>query len=277
MTDWLEISRGEAPLVVAFPHTGTELPDAINAQLRSPWLARQDTDYFVHRLYDFAHELGATTLRTRLSRSVIDVNRDPSGASLYPGQISTALCPLTTFEDEALYPAGRQPDAAEIARRRVSYFEPYHAALSGELDRLRASHPAVVLFDAHSIRSQLPLLFPGVLPQLNLGTYDGRSCSPELTAALGRLCARSGFSWVTNGRWKGGWTTRHYGQPERGVHAVQMELAFRSYLTEPVPPLDEHNWPPAYDPARAEPLRGVLRTILNACVDFAHGAARSQR
>lgn len=277
MTDWLEIQRGEAPLVVSFPHTGTELPDSVSAQLRSAWLARKDTDHFVHRLYDFASELGATTLRTRLSRSVIDVNRDPSGASLYPGQVSSALCPLATFEDEALYPAGREPDAAEIARRRTSYFAPYHAALAAELDRLRARYPAVVLYDAHSIRSQLPLLFPGVLPQLNLGTYDGRSCSSELTLALERLCADSGFSWVTNGRWKGGWTTRHYGHPERGVHAVQMELACRSYLTEPAPPLDEHNWPPAYEPARAEPLQSVLREILSACVAFAHAAAWSQR
>lgn len=275
MTDWLEIGRGDAPLLVAFPHTGTELPDAIAAQLRSPWLARKDTDHFVHRLYDFARELDATTVRTRLSRSVIDVNRDPSGASLYPGQVSSALCPLATFEAEALYPAGREPDDAEIARRRATYFAPYHAALAAELDRLRARHPRVVLYDAHSIRSQLPLLFPGVLPQLNLGTYDGKSCSPALTGALEPLCARSGFSWITNGRWKGGWTTRHYGQPERGVHAVQMELACRAYLTEPAPPLDEHNWPPPYDPARAAPLRGVLREILSACVDFARAAARS--
>jgi N-formylglutamate deformylase len=235
----------------------------------SAWLARKDADYWVHSLYDFAHELGATTLRTAISRTVIDVNRDPSGASLYPGQTTTGLCPTETFDDEALYLLERKPNAAEIAKRRAMYFDPYHAALAEEIERLRSQHPRVVLYDAHSIRSVVPRLFEGELPHLNIGTYDGRACDRALAESIERVCDRSEFSRVTNGRFKGGWTTRHYGQPERGVHAVQMELACRGYLREPSPPLTAASWPVAYDPAHAAPLRAVLADILRACLSFA--------
>jgi N-formylglutamate deformylase len=270
---WLEVRRGTAPLLLCFPHTGTELTPR-QAQFSSPWSARKDVDLWVHLLYDFAHALGASSVRTQVSRSVIDVNRDPSGASLYPGQTTTELCPLMTFDAEPLYAHGAEPDASEIMARRDAYFAPYHAAVAAELDRLRMLHPRVVLYDAHSIRSVVPRLFEGVLPELNLGTYDGKSCSPELQATLERGCRDSGFSWVVNGRFKGGWTTRHYGAPERGVHAVQMELACRSYLVEPVPPYVETNWPAAYDPAHAERLQVTLRSLLEACLAFAAPAAR---
>lgn len=266
---WLEIRRGSAPLLLCFPHTGTELTPALEPHFRSPWIARKDADHWVHLLYDFAHALGASSVRTRLSRSVIDVNRDPSGASLYPGQTTTELCPLLTFDGEALYQSDMQPTAAEIARRKDDYFMPYHGAVAAELGRLRALHPRVVLFDAHSIRSVVPRLFEGTLPELNLGTYDGRSCSYELQAALERCCRDSRFSWVVNGRFKGGWTTRHYGTPDRGVHAVQLELSCRSYLPEPAPPYVQANWPCDYEPARAAPLQAALRSMLETCLDFA--------
>jgi len=259
---WLEVTRGSAPLLVCFPHTGTDLTPELEPRFSSAWLARKDADHWVHQLYAFAHALGASSVRTQLSRSVIDVNRDPSGASLYPGQNTTELCPLATFDGEPLYPPGSQPDASEIARRRSHYFTPYHAAIAAELERLRALHPRVVLYDAHSIRSRVPLLFQGSLPELNLGTYDGRSCSPQLQDALAASCRDSGFSWVVNGRFKGGWTTRHYGRPERGVHAVQMELACRSYLQEPEPPYTPSNWPAAFEPARAAPLQAALSALL---------------
>ncbi|MET0388742.1 MAG: N-formylglutamate deformylase [Polyangiales bacterium] len=269
MSDFLELQRGELPLIVSFPHTGTDLPPAIETQLASAWLARQDADHFIHRLYDFAHGLGATTLRTTVSRSVIDVNRDPSGASLYPGQNTTELCPTTTFDGEPLYPEGRLPDAREIAQRRATYFAPYHAALAAEITRLRADHAQVVLFDAHAIRSRVPRLFDGLLPELNLGTHDGRSCSLQLQHVLEQLCAATPFSRVTNGRFKGGWTTRHYGQPALGVHVVQLELAMRAFLDEPTLPPSAANWPPPYDVARAAPLRQLLERLLRACITFA--------
>ena len=270
MTEWLGIHRGDAPLVVAFPHPGTDLADA-KGQFRSPWLARRDADWWVDELYAFARDLGATTVRTAISRSVMDVNRDPSGASLYPGQATTELCPTTTFDGEPLYD-GDGPDEAEIARRRDTFFAPYHSALAAEIDRLRTLHGTVVLYDAHSIRSHVPRLFDGELPLFNIGTNGGATCDPALEAAIGRICAASGESHVVNGRFKGGWTTRHYGHPETGVHAVQMELAMRGYLAEPAIPT-EANWPAPLDPVRAQLTVAVLRDVLAACLAFAREKA----
>jgi formiminoglutamase len=268
--EWLAIHHGDAPLLVSFPHTGTEIPVAIESNLASPWLARKDADHWVDVLYDFAHEMGATTLRTALSRTVIDVNRDPSGASLYPGQATTSLCPLETFDGEKLYAFGHEPDDAEIARRRAAYFDPYHAALNSQLQRLRARHPRVVLYDAHSIRSLVPRLFEGTLPQFNIGTNNGATCDAALTERIGKICAASSFDHVTNGRFRGGWITRHYGKPQNGIHAVQMELAMRGYLHEPEP-LTEANWPAPIEDAHAATLRVALRDILDTCVSFAAG------
>lgn len=273
MTGWLTIRRGDAPLLLALPHTGTDIPAEIEPRFVSPWLARKDADWHVDRLYAFAAGLGATIVRTAISRSVIDVNRDPSGASLYPGQATTGLCPATTFDGEPLYMAGREPDAGEIAARRERWFAPYHAALDAEIARLRAAHPAVVIYDCHSIRSRIPRLFDGELPQFNIGTDGGATCGVALENDVAAICAASGQPWVVNGRFRGGWTTRHHGRPERGVHAVQMELAIRGYAAEPESP-DETNWPPPYDPARAAPLIATLHDILAACRAFAKGQPR---
>ncbi|WP_374468863.1 N-formylglutamate deformylase [Phenylobacterium sp.] len=266
--DWLEVRQGEAPLVVGMPHTGTEIPPEIEAGLVSPWLARRDADWWIESLYDFASELGATVVRTRISRTVIDANRDPSGASLYPGQATTELCPTTTFDGEPLYRPDAEPDAAEIARRRAAYFQPYHAALTGEIARLRTIHPRVVLYDAHSIRSVIPRLFDGALPNFNIGTNNGATCDPALEAAVAAACEAPGYTQVVNGRFRGGHTTRHYGRPDDGVHAIQMELACRGYMAEPEPPTPQ-NWPTPLDPARAGPTRAILRGALEACIAFA--------
>ena len=271
MNEWLAIHHGEAPLIVSFPHTGTEIPALLEANLVSPWLARKDADYWVDVLYDFAHEMGATTLRTALSRTVIDVNRDPSGVSLYPGQATTGLCPVETFDGEPLYTRGGEPDAVEIERRRIAYFEPDHHAIESQLQRLRARHPRVVLFDAHSIRSRVPRLFKGTLPQFNIGTNNGTTCDTTLTARIEKICAASAFDHVTDGRFRGGWITRRYGKPQNGVHAVQMELAMRGYLNEPKGHFSEANWPAPLDDAHAATLRVALRDILDTCVNFAAG------
>lgn len=269
MNDFLEIRRGTAPLVIGLPHTGTDLPAGLAHAFASPWLARHDTDWWLDALYGFAGALGATIVRTRISRSVIDCNRDPSGASLYPGQATTGLCPVETFDGAPLYRSG-VPDAAEIARRSTTWFEPYHAALATEIAMLRTHHPSVVLYDAHSIRSRIPRLFEGELPVFNIGTNNGTSCDPGLTAALASICAASGHSHVVDGRFRGGWTTRHHGQPGRGVHAVQMELAMRSYMDEPARP-DAESWPTT---PHAAPVAGpVLERVLAACILFAKAHA----
>ena len=266
---WLEVRRTDTPLILAFPHGGTVLPNVLIERFVSPWAARRDADWHIADLY--AGLVDATTIATGLSRSVIDCNRDPSGASLYPGQATTELCPTTDFDGNLLY-RGTHPDAAEIARRRTDYFDRYHATLAAEIARLRAIHDRVVVYDCHSIRSVVPRLFDGPLPLFNIGSNGGATCAPALVDAVAAACAASGRSHVVDGRFRGGWTTRHYGQPELGVHAIQMEIAMRGYLDEPAHPAPG-NWPPPYDPARAEPLRLALACILNAVLDFAKGSA----
>jgi formiminoglutamase len=266
--DWPTCTRGSSPLVVSFPHTGTDIPAELEPRFASLWHARRDADWWVDKLYDFARGMDVTTVRTSISRSVIDVNRDPSGASLYPGQATTELCPTTDFDGAPLYREGHAPDEAEVERRRETWFAPYHAALREELDRLRAIHPRVVLFDAHSIRSRIPRLFDGELPQFNIGTNSGRSCADALSQGVERVCAATAWSHVVNGRFKGGWTTRHYGEPERGVHAIQLELSCRGYMEEPDTPSPE-NWPAPYSETRAAAMRTVLERIIGACLSFA--------
>ena len=269
MTSWLTVRQNTAPLIISLPHTGTDLAD-IEGAVVSPWLARKDCDWWIDRLYDFAEELGTTIVHTAISRTVIDVNRDPSGASLYPGQTTTGLCPTETFDGEPLYKAGFEPSPSEIDRRRATWFEPYHAAIGAEIARLRGLHERIVLYDCHSIRSVLPRLFDGTLPVFNLGTNDGRACDPLLQEKMAGIMAATGESWIVNGRFKGGFITRHHGRPEQGVHALQMELSNRGYMREPAEPGRPDNWPAPYDEAFAAPIRATLRTILETARDWAN-------
>lgn len=273
MTEVVEVARGDSALLVSIPHTGTEIPPGIQRDLVSPWLARKDADWRIEQLYDFAGEMGATVVRATHSRTVIDVNRDPSGASLYPGQATTGLCPMETFDGEPLYRPGRAPDNLEIERRRQLYFQPYHSALTREIARLKEKHPRIVLYDCHSIRSVIARLFNGELPHMNIGTNSGQSCDSGFAHVIQAICDASGFSWVSNGRFKGGWITRCHGRPALGVHAIQMELACRSYLDEPIPAVSEANWPPPYDEAKAAAMRSTLRAIFTACLSFCRRAA----
>ena len=264
---WLHVRRGAAPLLLSMPHAGPDLR-GLEGRLRSAWLARKDADWYVPELYDFASELDATVVRTDISRTVIDVNRDPTGHSLYPGQATTELCPTTTFDGEPLYAAGSEPTAAEIAERRERYFNPYHSALRSEAARLLKQHPRIVVYDCHSIRSEVPRLFEGLLPQFNIGTNSGKSCAPALAEGLLDICRASGASVLLNGRFKGGYITRSLGAPQSNLHAVQMELATRGYLRETPGPVSERDWPPPYEPTHAQPLRAVLRAILKHCISF---------
>ena len=265
---WLSVTRGDAPLLLSMPHAGTGLA-GLEPRLVSPWLARRDADWWIPEVYDFAAGLGATVVQTRISRTVIDVNRDPSGQSLYPGQATTELCPTTTFDGEALYQPGQAPAAAEIEARRREFFDPYHAALSGELARLRARHPRVVLYDCHAIRSVIPRLFDGVLPVFNLGTNSGASADEALTARVQAVLQASGESHVVNGRFKGGWITRSLGRPAQGVHALQMEMACRAYMAEPEGAPVEGLWPTPLAPLLAGHTQRTLRQVLRTALDWA--------
>jgi N-formylglutamate deformylase len=271
--EWLNVIRGDAPLVVSLPHTGTEIPSEYEHGLVSPWLARKDADWWIERLYDFASGLGATVIRTTISRTVIDVNRDPSGVSLYPGQATTELCPTTTFDGEPLYQPGTEPKTQEIAGRRARFFDPYHATLRAEIERLRSKHANVVVYECHSIRSVIPRLFDGTLPHFNIGTNGGTTCAPALSGAIEKICVGSGFSHVVNGRFKGGYITRSLGTPDAGIHAVQMELACRGYMREPLGSVAEGDWPAAYDEDYAAPMRSALTLILQTCLAFTQSKA----
>lgn len=253
------LARGTAPLLVSIPHLGTQLPQDIAAQMNDVAPVLRDTDWHLDRLYDFASALGATVLGARVSRYVIDLNRPPGGESLYPGQATTGLCPTQTFPGEALYAPGREPDAAEQARRLQTYWKPYHDTLAAELERLRAQHGAVLLWEAHSIASVLPRLFEGKLPDLNFGTNEGRSCDAELAERVLAVARRAPFSSVANGRFKGGYITRRYGAPAQGVHAIQLEMCQSLYMQEE-PPF-------AYLPEVAAKVQPALRDMLQAGLD----------
>jgi N-formylglutamate deformylase len=230
------LRRGSAPLLVSFPHAGTEIPPELAARMTPEALQRADVDWHLPQLYAFVQAMGASTIAAQCARHVIDLNRPPEDASLYPGQDVTGLLPLDTFRKQPLYLPGQAPDAAEAPDRVARYWRPYHDALRGELDRLRALHGAVVLWDAHSIASRLPRFFDGKLPDLNLGTADGRACAPALQAAAeGAMAAQTQFTHVSNGRFKGGYITRHYGRPDTGVHALQLEMCQSTYMDESAP------------------------------------------
>ena len=268
--DWLIVERRDAPLIVSIPHAGTDLL-TFEPAFVSPWLARKDADWRLDALYDFVASLGATLLRTRLSRSIIDVNRDPSGASLYPGQATTELVPTTTFDGEPLYRPGHAPDGAEIAERRRLYFDPYHAALAGEIARLRQKYTSVWLCSTPTpFVRVIPRLFDGELPVFNLGTNSGASCSPELREAVGAILAASGQTSIVDGRFKGGWITRAYGSPREGVETLQLELACRAYMREPERPAPE-NWPTPIDEKRAAPTRSTIKRVLETILSEVGG------
>lgn len=228
------IERGNSPLVISIPHLGTEIPDELQHCYSAAAIERADTDWHLDRLYTFALGLGATVIRPRYSRYVIDLNRPATGESLYPGMVTT-LCPLETFRGEALYKTSMEPDEGEITRRISAYWHPYHDALKSELARLRLRHNNVLLWEAHSIASMLPRLFNGKLPDFNFGTSDGESCSEVvITGAIDKI-RYSDVSWVLNGRFKGGFITRKYGAPQTGIHAVQLELCQCTYMEEFAP------------------------------------------
>ncbi len=229
------LHQGTEPLLISIPHVGTELPAELAGQMSNIAPIMQDTDWHLDRLYDFAVGLGASVLQARVSRYVIDLNRPPSGESLYPGQTTTGLCPTETFRGEALYGEHPQPDTAQQADRLARYWRPYHDALRAELDRIKARHGAVLLWDAHSIASVLPRLFDGKLPDLNFGTADGRSCDPVIIGSVAAAAGSTGFSHVVNGRFKGGYITRHYGSPLDRVHAIQLEMCQDLYMREDSP------------------------------------------
>lgn len=258
--DTFSLHRGRAPLLISLPHDGSFIPADIAARMQPAARRSPDTDWHVARLYEpLAEVLGASVLKPRASRYVVDLNRPADGHALYPGRRETGLVSLIGFDGEALYRDGEAPDAAEVQRRINDFWQPYHDALAQELARLRAEHGRVVLWEGHSIRGHVPMLFEGKLPDFNLGTATGASCGSDLQARLADcLQAQSQYSVAVNGRFKGGYITRHYGRPDDGVQAVQLELVQLNYM-------DEASF--AYDPAKAPPVQALIERLLRICLD----------
>ena len=257
-----DFTPGTLPVLVSIPHDGRDIPDDIAARMTPEALEIPDTDWHMRRLCGFAAGLGASVLAARRSRYVVDLNRDPDGAALYPGADNTEIVPLSTFDRESIYRAGAEPDPGEVADRIERFWQPYHRRLAGELAALRERHGRAVLFDAHSIRSAVPRFFDGTLPDFNFGTARGASADPGLAAAAYRvLDSAAGYTAVDNGRFTGGYITRRYGAPDEGVHAIQLELAQRTYMDE--------SRPYGYRPDLAASVRPVLRDLLGAMIDWA--------
>ena len=258
MTDVFTLHRGDAPLLLSLPHDGSLIPPPLAARMIEGARIAPDTDWHVSRLYAFARDLGASILVPRHSRYVVDLNRPEDDVSLYPGQNTTGLCPIVQFSGEPVYLEGQGPDAAEVASRVDTYWRPYHQSLQSELARIHARHGRAVLWEGHSIRGVVPFLFEGRLPDLNLGTAAGASCSPVLQSRLEAvLAAQDEYDWVANGRFKGGHITRHYGNPGNGVDAVQLEISQRNYMDE-----TSFDW----DEGKAVRLQRVLRALLEAAL-----------
>ncbi|NUX56621.1 N-formylglutamate deformylase [Paraburkholderia youngii] len=256
MDERFTLQRGDIPLLVSIPHLGHAIPSDLRHLYTDEALTFVDTDWHLDRLYDFvSSQLGATLLGAKVSRYVIDLNRPPNDESLYPGQTTTGLCPTETFRGEPVYRAGCEPDASEKQRRVARYGQPYHDALRAELARLRERHAHVLLWEAHSIASVLPRLFDGKLPDLNVGTQDGRTAAPALQAAVESAASSGPYTWIANGRFKGGYITRHFGAPGEGVHAIQLEMCQSTYMNE--------RFPFAYELEPAASVQPVLRRMFD--------------
>lgn len=256
MTRLFDLRPGDGPLIFSVPHAGTELPADIAARLTPHALSLPDTDWHVEQLYDFAADLGAGMIRANVSRYVIDLNRPPQDESLYPGQATTGLCPSIEFDGTPIYRDGASVPEDEVARRREIYWQPYQDALGAEIARVKARHGYALLFDCHSIASTVPRLFPGLLPDLNLGTVHGTSCASGLEEAIAQVMRDSDLTYVVNGRFVGGHITRHFGKPNENVHAVQMEKGQDCHLMA-----DGSN---RLDPQKVAKLKPVLRRIAEA-------------
>jgi N-formylglutamate deformylase len=251
------LHEGNGRLVVSIPHAGTYLPPDIAAALTPLGRAVIDTDWHVDQLYNFVRETDATIIIATHSRTVVDLNRGPDGGKLYPGQAETGICPTETFAGAPLY-QNDPPGEAARAQRIEAFWKPYHTALAATLERVAAQHGHARLLDAHSIRTRVPRLFEGALPDLNFGTNAGAACTPALAARAIESVANGGFSHVLDGRFKGGYITRHYGRPAAGIDAIQLELAQATYMDEPAEPAP----PPPFNLGRAAPLLRILRGLV---------------
>lgn len=259
MSTTYQLHRGTVPLLISMPHNGEQIPDDIAQTMTEKALKVPDTDWYKDKLYAFALEMGAYIIKPEYSRYIIDLNRDPNGTNLYPGANSTELCPTSAFDESPLYLSGQEPDAEEIQHRVKKYWQPYHSALTNTLSEIKQQYGRAVLLDAHSIASRVPRFFEGQLPDFNFGTSDGVTCSEQMIDAVQHIDFAP-YSMVTNGRFKGGFITRHYGQPEQNIHSIQLELSQRTYMNEDTATYDEH---------KAQQVIPKLKQLVSCLINFA--------
>ncbi len=225
-----EFNRGTTPLLISVPHAGTQVPASLAKSFTATARGLPDTDWLVDELYQFADDSGVGMIRANYSRYLVDLNRPPDDTSLYDSK-TTGLFPRTDFFGGDIYDAEHRPDENECAERFNRYWQPYHYQLQGELNRLHQQYGHAVLLDAHSIAAEVPMLFPGTLPDFNLGSNNEESAASDLIRiATGCLDKHPVYSAVLDGRFKGGYITRHYGSPADNVHALQLELSMATYL-----------------------------------------------
>jgi N-formylglutamate deformylase len=258
MSNSYTLIKGSVPLLISMPHNGEEIPADIAKMMTAKGHEVADTDWHMERLYAFAKELGAYILIPKYNRYVIDLNRDPDGVDLYPGANNTELCPTTAFDLSPLYQAGCAPSAEQIAARVVDYWQPYHQALSSTMQAIKVEFGQAVLLEAHSIRSHVPRFFQGQLPDFNFGNADGKSCAPELMAALADV-DYAPYTMVCNGRFKGGYITRAFGQPHHNFHAIQLELSQHTYMNEQAM---------TYNESLALQVQPKLTALVNTLINF---------
>ncbi len=254
------VEKGSSPLLINCPHVGVFVPEKIMAHLSDAAALLPDTDWKIDELYLFARVLGAGLMTATHSRYVVDLNRPPDDGVLYESG-GSGLVPLQTFEGKSVYQPGQAPSASEIANRVDRYWAPYHALLRTELGRLRRIFGWAILLDAHSIVGRLPLLFEGQLPDLNLGTNDGASVPADLESGAFEILTRSAYPAVLNQRFKGGFITRHYGQPETGIYALQLEMSQRVYMS---------GTPSKFDAKLAAAVQPLLRKLVELLLRFRH-------
>ncbi|MCH9695637.1 MAG: N-formylglutamate deformylase [Gammaproteobacteria bacterium] len=259
MSEVFDFVAGDLPLLISVPHDGRDLPSKIRDRMTPAGQAIPDTDWDVARLYEFVEDMGACMLVAKNSRYVVDLNRSADDEVLYPGQLVTGLCPEHTFGGDAIYRSGVVSEGEQRGRVET-YWRPYHEKLQQTLDAMCTTHGVALLWDAHSIPSKVPRLFDGELPVLNIGSNSGKSCGADIESAVAAVATASDYNAVLNGRFKGGFITRNYGKPSKGVHALQLEIAQRAYWNEGLG---------RFDDASAEPLRDTLKNMLIAFLDAA--------
>jgi len=250
--------EGTTPLLISMPHNASEIPESVKKRMTSVGQRSIDSDWFVDKLYDFTEELGAHIIKPQFSRYYIDLNRNTTGENLYSGASSTELCPTTSFSGEALYLQNQEPTESEIQQRIESAWQPYHQQLKSTLEAIKEQHGFAILLDAHSIQSEVPRFFNGILPDFNFGTNSGASCSKALLDAVQQINFEP-YSRVTDGRFKGGYITRNYGHPKNRIEAIQLELSQRTYMDE-----DTLNW----NNSKVEEVREQLKRLVSCLINY---------